>query len=98
MLNKEDNIRLLQRRTAEYRSVGNDIGGVVDDFDEMGKLGRGFTSINQLEEVDIGNGSDKRPTYISTKLSAGWRKEVCELLRVFIGCFAWDYSEMPGLG
>jgi hypothetical protein len=48
MLNKEDSIRWLQKRTAEYRSVENDIGGVVDDFDEMGKLGCGFTSIDQL--------------------------------------------------
>jgi hypothetical protein len=38
----------------------------VDGTD--GKLGRGFMSADNLEEVDIGNGDKPRPTFISTNL------------------------------
>jgi hypothetical protein len=38
MLSKDNNIRWLQKRTEEYRSLKNDIGEVVEDFDEIGKL------------------------------------------------------------
>jgi hypothetical protein len=34
-----------------------------------GKLGYGFTSSNELEEVDIGPGDKPQPTFISKKLS-----------------------------
>jgi hypothetical protein len=33
-----------------------------------GKLGRGFMSADELEEVDIGNGDKPRPTFISANL------------------------------
>jgi hypothetical protein len=33
-----------------------------------GKLGHGFTSADELEEVDIGPGDWPRPTYVSAKL------------------------------
>jgi hypothetical protein len=41
----------------------------MDDFllDE-GKLGHGFTSADELEKVDIGDGSKPRPMFISAKL------------------------------
>jgi hypothetical protein len=29
---------------------------VVEDLDELGKLGRGFSSMDNLEEIDIGDG------------------------------------------
>jgi hypothetical protein len=32
---------------------------------DEGKLGYGFTSANELEEVDIGPGDKPRPTFIS---------------------------------
>jgi hypothetical protein len=40
----------------------------VDSTDD-GKLGYGFTSADELEEVDIGPGDKTRPTFISKKLS-----------------------------
>jgi hypothetical protein len=42
---------------------------LMDDFllDE-GKLGHGFTSADELEKVDIGDGSKPRPMFISAKL------------------------------
>jgi hypothetical protein len=40
----------------------------IDSIDD-GKLGYGFTSADEQEEVDIGPGDKPRPTFISKKLS-----------------------------
>jgi hypothetical protein len=58
-------LKWLSRRTAEYRSYTDDAMGVVEDLDELGKLGRGFSSMEDLEKVDIGDGVIPRPTYVS---------------------------------
>ncbi|XP_045792014.1 uncharacterized protein LOC123886769 [Trifolium pratense] len=50
-----------------------------------------------LEEIDIGDGSIKRPTYISANIPKELRDKLVELLKEFKDCFAWDYDEMPGL-
>jgi len=50
-----------------------------------------------LEEVDIGDGSVKRPTYVSTKIPKEFRDRIVELLKEYKDCFTWDYDEMPGL-
>ena len=62
-----------------------------------GKLGYGFTSADELEEVDIGPGDKPRPTFISKKLDPHLRGLMIALLREYPDCFAWDYTEMPGL-
>jgi hypothetical protein len=68
---------------------------LVDGTD--GKLGRGFMSADKLEEVDIGNGDKPRPTFIIANLESSFREELIKLLKEYKDCFAWDYSEMPGL-
>ncbi|XP_057452106.1 uncharacterized protein LOC130743908 [Lotus japonicus] len=50
-----------------------------------------------LEEIDLGDGSKKRPTYISSLIDPELRGRMIELLKEFKDCFAWDYDEMPGL-
>jgi hypothetical protein len=55
-------LECLSRRTVEYCSYTDDAMGVVEDLDELGKLGRGFSSMDDLEEVDIGDGVVPRPT------------------------------------
>jgi hypothetical protein len=62
-----------------------------------GKLGRGFMSGDKLKEIDIGDGDKPRPTFISANLDSSFRKELIKLLKEYKDCFAWDYSEMPGL-
>ena len=62
-----------------------------------GKLRNGFTSADELEEVDIGPGDRPRLTYISTKLDPEYKRELIDLLKEFKDCFAWEYYEMPGL-
>ena len=66
-------------------------------FSDDGKLGYGFTSADDLEEVDIGPGDKPRPTFISKKLDPVLREEMIALLKEYRDCFAWDYIEMPGL-
>ena len=50
-----------------------------------------------MEEVDIGPGDKPRPTFISKKLDPVLREEMIALLKEYRDCFAWDYTEMPGL-
>ena len=70
----------------------------MDEFlDDEGKLGHGFTSVDALEEVDIGNGDRPRPTFISAKLDPEYKQELVKLLKEYKDCFAWEYYEMPGL-
>ena len=62
-----------------------------------GKLGHGFTSADELEEVDIRFRDRPRPTYVSAKLDPEYKRELIDLLKEFNDCFAWEYYEMPGL-
>jgi hypothetical protein len=62
-----------------------------------GKLGRGFMLADKLKEIDIGDGDKPRPTFISANLDSSFREELIKLLKEYKDCFAWDYSEMPGL-
>jgi hypothetical protein len=70
----------------------------MDQFiEDEGKLGHGFTSVDELEKIDLGDGSKPRPTYISAKLEEDYNKELIALLKKFKDCFAWLYNEMHGL-
>jgi hypothetical protein len=54
-------------------------------------------SAEKLEEIDIGDGDKPRPTFIRANLDSSFREELIKLLKEYKYCFAWDYSEMPGL-
>ena len=62
-------------------------------FSDDGKLGYGFTSADDLEEVDIGPGDKPRPTFISKKLDPVLHEEMIALLKEYWDCFAWDYHQ-----
>ncbi|KAM1302056.1 hypothetical protein ACFX2H_013019 [Malus domestica] len=50
-----------------------------------------------LKVIDLGKEGDPRPIQISGLLKTNdWTKIVC-LLQEFKDCFAWHYTEMPGL-
>jgi hypothetical protein len=93
MINKD--LEWLSKRTEEYRSSKNDAMGVVEDLDEIGKLGRGFSSMDNLDKVDIVDGVIPQPTYVSAHLNPDQKQEICELLKGYMCWFAWDYTEMP---
>jgi len=42
----------------------------MDRFADDGKLGQGFTSADDLVDVDRGNGDRPMPTFISAKLNS----------------------------
>jgi hypothetical protein len=71
--------------------------GVVEDLDEIGKLGRGFSSMDDLDEVHICDGVIPRPIYVSAKTNPDKKQEICELLKGYTCCSAWDYTDMPRL-
>jgi hypothetical protein len=50
-----------------------------------------------LEEIDLGDGITKRPTYISTKVGSEMRAKLVEVLTEYRDCFTCDYDEMSGL-
>jgi hypothetical protein len=90
-------IEWLNKRVEQYRSEKNDICEAVDNFSEIENLGQGFTSAGPLKEVDIGNGAVPRPTFINKNLEANYKAKLIEILKEYVDCFAWSYSEMPGL-
>jgi hypothetical protein len=67
------------------------------DLTDDGKLGYGFTSADELEEVDISPGDKPRPTFVSKKLRPCLLEPMIALLKEYADSFAWDYTEMPGL-
>jgi hypothetical protein len=67
MASKEDNIAWLQWRIVEYHTGRVKASQVVEDFDEIGKLGQGFALVDKLEEVDLGRGGATRPMYINQR-------------------------------
>ena len=96
-MSKEANLEWLQKRVQEYRSTKNDIGETIEDFDEVEKLGQGFTSADPLEEVDIGDGTKPRPTFVNKNMRADYKVKIIELLKEYVDFFGWEYHEMPGL-
>ena len=68
---------------------------LIDGTD--GRLGHGFTSVGELEDIDIGSGDRPRLTYVSAKLDPEYKQELVDLLKEFKDFFASKYYEMPGL-
>lgn len=67
----------------------------MDDTEDESKLGHGFMSADELEEVDIGLGDRPRPTFVSARLDPKFKHELIELLKEYRDGFAWEYYEMP---
>jgi hypothetical protein len=70
---------------------------ICSDLADDRKLGYGFMSADELEEVDIGPRDKPRPTFVSKKLDPSLREPMIALLKEYSDCFAWDYMEMHGL-
>jgi hypothetical protein len=63
----------------------------IEDFDEVEKLGQGFSLAGRLEEIDIGDGITPRPTFVNKNMSLEHKDDIIKLLRDYIDCFAWNY-------
>ncbi|KAM1145318.1 hypothetical protein ACFX2I_037271 [Malus domestica] len=50
-----------------------------------------------LETIDLGTEEDPKPIQISDLLEDEDQAKIISLLHEFKDCFAWHYTEMPGL-
>ena len=82
------NVEWLKHRVEQYQTNKTDACEAIDDFDELDKLGQEFTSTDALEQVDIGNGSVPRPTFINQNLEADYKVELIALLKEYVDYFA----------
>jgi hypothetical protein len=79
------------------RSSDSSVGDMIEEFKDLDKLGLGFTSVDPFEEIDIGDGKTPRPTFVNKTLETDLRNEMIGLLKEYLDCFSWNYTEMPGL-
>jgi hypothetical protein len=56
------------------------------------KLGQEFTLADPLEEVDIGDGTVPRPTFVNKNVDPAFKLELIKLLKEYVDCFAWTYN------
>ncbi|KAM1771248.1 hypothetical protein ACFX11_046092 [Malus domestica] len=52
---------------------------------------------NPLKTINLGTEENPRPIQISGLLETEDRAKIVDLLHEFKDCFAWHYTEMPGL-
>jgi hypothetical protein len=69
MMAVSKDLEWFSRQTMEYHSYTDDAMGMVDHYVKLGKLGRGFSSMDDLEKIDIGDGVVPQPTYVSARLN-----------------------------
>jgi hypothetical protein len=49
------NSEWLKHRVEQYQASKTNVYEAINDFDELDKLGQGFTSVDPLEKFDIGD-------------------------------------------
>jgi hypothetical protein len=96
-MSTQKNVEWLRHRTEQYWSTTNDMCEAIENFDEIEKLGQGFSSVDLLEEIDVADGITPRPTFVNKNMSLEHKDAIIKLLRDYIDCFTWNYREMPDL-
>jgi hypothetical protein len=96
-MSTQKSVEWLRHRTEQYRSTMNDMCEAIEDFDEVEKLGHGFSSVDLLEEIDIGDGITPRLTFVNKNMSLEHKDAKIKLLTGYVDCFIWNYREMSGL-
>jgi hypothetical protein len=96
-MSTQKNVEWLRHRMEQYRSTMNDMCEDIEDFDEVEKLGQDFSSADPLEEIDIGDGTTPRSTFVNKNMSSKHKDAIIKLLKDYVDSFAWNYCEMPGL-
>jgi hypothetical protein len=86
-MSTQKNVEWLRHRTKQYWSIMNDMCEAIEDFDEVEKLGQDFSSADPLEEIDIGDGSTSKPTFVNKNMSLEHKDAIIKLLRNYIDCF-----------
>jgi hypothetical protein len=96
-MSMQKNIEWLRHCTEQYWSSMTDMCEAIEDFDEVEKLGQGFSSADPLEEIDIGDGITPWLTFVNDNMSLEHKDALIKLRRDYIDYFTWNYCEMPGL-
>jgi hypothetical protein len=65
----------------------NDMCEAIEDFNEVEKLGKGFSLANPLEEIDIGDRITPQPTFVNKNMSLEHNDAVTKMFRDYINCF-----------
>jgi hypothetical protein len=86
-MSMQKNVEWLWHRTEQYQSTTNDMCVAIEDFDEVEKLGQGFSSADPLEEIDIVVGITPRLTFVNKNTSLEYRDAIIKLLRDYVDCF-----------
>jgi hypothetical protein len=81
-MSTQKNIEWLRHHTKQYRPTINNMCEAIEDFDEVDKLGQGFSSANPLEEIDIRDGITPQPTFVNKNMSLEHKDVVIKLLRL----------------
>jgi hypothetical protein len=66
----------------------NDMCETIEDFDEVEKLGQGFSLVDPLKEIEIGDEITPRPTFINKNMSLEHKDAIIKLLRNYVNYFA----------
>jgi hypothetical protein len=96
-MSMQKNVEWLRHHTKQYRATTNNMCEVIEDFDEVEKLGQGFLSVDLLEVIDIGDEITPRLTFVNKNMSLEHKDAIIKLLKDYVDCFAWNYCEMLGL-
>jgi hypothetical protein len=81
----------------QHRAIISSDVGTIEEFRNLDKLGEGFILADPIEEVDIGDSSTPRPTFVKKNLQLDPRNKMIRLLKEYSDCFAWSCTEMPSL-
>jgi hypothetical protein len=79
-MSTQKNVEWLRHRTKQYRSITNVMCEAIEDFDEVEKVGQGFSSADPLEEIDIGHGITPRPIFVNKNMSLEHKDAIIKLL------------------
>jgi hypothetical protein len=65
----------------------NDMCEAIEDFEEVEKLGQGFSSVDPLEEIDIGDGIITMLIFVDKNMSLEHKNAITKLLEEYVDCF-----------
>jgi hypothetical protein len=83
----QKNVEWLRHCMEQYLPTTNDMCEAIEDFDELEKLGQGFSSTDPSEVIDIRDGINPRPTFVNKNISLEHKDAIIKLLRDYIECF-----------
>ena len=69
----------------------------LENFEELEMLGQSYMLVDPLEEVDVGDGTIPRSSFVNKKFKSDRKDKLIELLKEYLYCFVWFYFEMLDL-